>query len=48
MANFDPAAATAAYLATMPPEAHEKAIAYTQGGHWLILWGCWSASWSPG
>ena len=39
MANFDPAAATAAYLATMPPEAHEKAIAYTQGGHWLILWG---------
>lgn len=37
--NFDPAAATAAYLAQLPPEAHAKATAYTQGGHWLLLWG---------
>ncbi len=39
MATFDPAAETARYLATLPPEAHAKATAYTQGGHWLILWG---------
>ena len=38
MASFDPAAATAAYLAQLPPEAHAKATAYTQGGHWLLLW----------
>jgi len=37
--GFDPAAATAAYLATVPPEAHARATAYTQGGHWLLLWG---------
>jgi len=37
--TFDPAAATAAYLAQMPPEVHTKATAYTQGGHWLLLWG---------
>jgi STE24 endopeptidase len=37
--GFDPAAATAAYLAELPPEAHAKAQAYTQGGHWLLLWG---------
>jgi STE24 endopeptidase len=36
---FDPAAATAAYLAALPPALHAKARAYTQGGHWLILWG---------
>jgi len=36
--TFDPAAATAAYLAQMPPEVHTKATAYTQGGHWLLLW----------
>jgi len=36
---FDPAAATAAYLAQLPPEAHVKAQHYTQGGHWLLLWG---------
>jgi STE24 endopeptidase len=36
---FDPAAATAAYLAQLPPALHEKAKAYTQGGHWLVLWG---------
>ena len=39
MATFDPAAATAAYLATLSPAAHAKATAYTQGGHWLLLWG---------
>lgn len=37
--NFDPAVETAKYLATLPPEAHAKATAYTQGGHWLLLWG---------
>ena len=37
--EFDPAAATAAYLAQLPPEAHAKAVTYTQGGHWLLLWG---------
>jgi STE24 endopeptidase len=36
---FDPTAATAAYLAQLPPALHEKAKAYTQGGHWLILFG---------
>lgn len=39
METFDPAAATAAYLATMSPADTARAIAYTQGGHWLILWG---------
>ena len=43
MATFDPAAATAAYLAQMSPAAQAKAIAYTQGGHWLLLWG-WAVS----
>ena len=38
MPPFDPAAATAAYLATLSPAAHAKATAYTQGGHWLLLW----------
>ena len=39
MASFDPAAATAVYLAELTPAAHAKATAYTQGGHWLLLWG---------
>ena len=38
MAQFDPAAATAAYMATLSPAAHAKATAYTQGGHWVLLW----------
>jgi STE24 endopeptidase len=46
LALFDPAAATAAYLAQLPPEAHVKAQHYTQGGHWLLLWGFSSRSWS--
>jgi STE24 endopeptidase len=37
--SFDPAAATAAYLAQLPPEAHARATTYTHGGHWLLLWG---------
>jgi STE24 endopeptidase len=37
--RFDPAAATAAYLAQMPPAVHAKATAYTHGSHWLLLWG---------
>lgn len=41
--NFDAAATTAAYLAQLPPEAHAKATAYTQGGHWLLLWGALAA-----
>jgi STE24 endopeptidase len=43
MASFDPAAATAAYMATLSPAAHAKATAYTQGGHWVLLWG-WAIS----
>lgn len=39
MTTFDPAAATAAYLATMSPAAMAKAIAYTHGKEWLLLWG---------
>ncbi|MBI1405922.1 MAG: M48 family metalloprotease [Caulobacter sp.] len=39
MAKFDAAAETARYLATLPPEAHARATHYTQGGHWLLLWG---------
>ena len=39
MAQFDPAAATARYMATLSPAAHQRATDYTQGGHWLLLWG---------
>jgi STE24 endopeptidase len=39
MANFDPAAATAAYLAQIPPDAQAKAIAYTHGSHWIQVLG---------
>ena len=39
MVRFDPDAATADYMATLSPAAHARAIAYTQGGHWLLLWG---------
>ena len=39
MAAFDPAAATAAYMATLPATGHAKASAYTHGGYWLLLWG---------
>ena len=40
MAGFDPDAATVAYMALLSPEAHARATAYTQGGHWLLLWNC--------
>ena len=39
MARFDSVAATAAYLTQMSPAAQAKAVAYTQGSHWLVLWG---------
>jgi STE24 endopeptidase len=36
--SFDPAAATAAYLATVSPAARAKSDAYFEGGYWLRLW----------
>lgn len=39
MTNFDPAVATAQLLATLSPQETARAVAYTQGSHWLILWG---------
>jgi STE24 endopeptidase len=36
---FDSAAATAAYIDGLGPEALAKAAAYTVGSHWLLLWG---------
>jgi STE24 endopeptidase len=36
--NFDPAAATAAYIDSLGPDALAKAAAYTAGNHWLLLW----------
>jgi STE24 endopeptidase len=35
---FDPAAATRAWLATVPADKREKSNAYFEGGYWLILW----------
>ncbi|WP_296820266.1 M48 family metallopeptidase [Brevundimonas sp.] len=35
----DVQAETARWLATMSPEELERAVSYTQGSHWLILWG---------
>jgi STE24 endopeptidase len=35
---FDPAAATHAWLATVPRDKREKSDAYFEGGYWLILW----------
>jgi STE24 endopeptidase len=37
--SFDPAAATAAYIDGLGPEALEKAAAYTVGSEWLSFWG---------
>jgi STE24 endopeptidase len=37
-ASFDPAAATQAWLDTVPPEQRAKSDAYFEGGYWLILW----------
>jgi STE24 endopeptidase len=36
--SFDPAAATQAWLASVPPEQRAKSDAYFEGGYWLILW----------
>jgi STE24 endopeptidase len=36
--HFDPEAATAAYLAQIPPQATARSDAYFEGGYWLILW----------
>src|SRR5208337_3141489 len=36
--HFDPAAATNAYLASVPPDEKAKSDAYFEGGYWLILW----------
>ena len=35
---LDPAAATHAWLATLPRDQREKSDAYFEGGYWLILW----------
>src|SRR5436309_2159894 len=35
---FDPAAATQAWLATVPRDKRQKSDAYFEGGYWLILW----------
>ena len=40
MAQFDPHAATETLLAALPAAARLRAVHYTQGGHWLLLWGC--------
>jgi STE24 endopeptidase len=39
MTSFDPKAATDSLLAALPTAGHIKAAHYTQGGHWLLLWG---------
>jgi STE24 endopeptidase len=36
--SFDPAAATQAWLNSVPPEKRAKSDAYFEGGYWLILW----------
>ena len=36
---FDPAAATRAYLATVPADVRSRSDAYTEGGYWIQLWG---------
>lgn len=41
--SIDPAAETARWLATLSPEDLERAVAYTRGGHWLLLWGAIAA-----
>jgi Zn-dependent protease with chaperone function len=36
--SFDPATATKAWLATVPPDQREKSDAYFEGDYWLLLW----------
>ena len=38
LAGLDPAAATQAWLDSVPKEKREKSDAYFQGGYWLLLW----------
>jgi Zn-dependent protease with chaperone function len=35
---FDPAAATQAYLATVPADVRARSDAYTEGGYWIQVW----------
>src|SRR5215831_272195 len=35
---LDPAAATQAWLDSVPQEKREKSDAYFEGGYWLLLW----------
>jgi len=37
-AEFDPKAATEAYMATLSPEARARSDAHFEGGYWLIFW----------
>ena len=37
--DFNPEAATRAYIDSLGPEQLAKAAAYTSGNHWLLLWG---------
>jgi STE24 endopeptidase len=37
---LDPAAATQAWLNSIPKDKREKSDAYFEGGYWLILWNC--------
>lgn len=37
--EFNPEAATRAYIDSLGPEQLAKAAAYTTGNHWLLLWG---------
>lgn len=37
--EFNPEAATRAYIDSLGPEQLAKAAAYTAGNHWLLLWG---------
>lgn len=36
--HLDPAAATQAWLASVPQDKREKSDAYFEGGYWLLLW----------
>jgi len=36
---FDPTAATAAYIATIPAKDRARSDAYFEGGYWIQLWG---------
>src|SRR2546425_11477382 len=43
--RFDVAAATAAWLAKVPPDKKARSDAYFEGGYWLLLWDfLWSAT----